>query len=125
MIVQAHMVEAILGRRLSDAESGSLALFSDMVGVALAAHRPDKAVDSGAWLAGLDQPTLGMVMAEAIALRLRNPEAVKATAVQIDDGRVEKQFTSASGQMTILPLWLDWLGVSSRAKAFSIRPGYR
>lgn len=124
MLVQSHMVEAILGRKLSEAESANLSLFGNMVGVALAAYRPDKTVPSDVWLAGLDQPTLALVAAEAVALRLRNPEALKAKSVQIDDGRVEKQYVSTSGQMTILPLWLDWLGISPRSQAYSIRPSY-
>lgn len=76
-------------------------------------------------LDALDQNVLDMVVREAVAEKVRNPQGVKQTAISIDDGSVSKTYSSSTGQVTIRDEWWAMLTptkVDDRG-AFTIRPG--
>lgn len=122
MIVAQLDIEGFLGRRLTEFEVSNLALYERMFMIALSAHKPPGAGPLDAWLAGLDQSTLSLVAAEAIARWRRHPDAAKETAVQIDDGRIEKKHTFHLGRIEITPFDLSQLGITSQSQAFSFGP---
>lgn len=73
----------------------------------------------------LDPEILDLVVVEAVSLRLRNPDAASQREVAIDDGKVSTRWEKASGQITILDEWWDWLtpAVQDRG-AFTVRPSF-
>lgn len=79
-------------------------------------------IASRAQLDQLDPEILKTVIAEAVAWRMRNPNAESRREVQIDDGRVSTTSRIATGQIEILPQWWRWLGIRPGRVAFTVRP---
>ena len=78
----------------------------------------------GMTLADLNADDVDMVVRESVAAKVKNPDAIRRTDVAVDDGRVSKESTSASGQVTILPEWWDLLFPQSSGQAWSTRPAF-
>lgn len=72
----------------------------------------------------LDADDVAMVVREAVAAKVRNPDGIKRTDVAIDDGRISKDYTTGTGQVTILPEWWAILFPGAESGAFSVRPGF-
>lgn len=75
-------------------------------------------------LADLNADDLREVVTEAVALKIKHPDAVRRLDVSVDDARVGKEFSSSSGQVTILPEWWERLFPALDRTAWSTRPGF-
>lgn len=78
----------------------------------------------GLTLADLDADDVDMVVRESVAAKVKHPDAIKRTDVSLDDGRISKDFSSSSGQVTILPEWWDLLFPQGLGDAWSTRPAF-
>lgn len=85
----------------------------------------ERIIASRADLAKIDAELLRSVLAEAVARRVRNPEAISRREVQIDDGRISTTSRNASGLIEILPAEWRLLGVREKRRAFTVRPALR
>ena len=72
----------------------------------------------------LDTDDVDMVVREAVAAKVRNPDGIRRTDVAIDDGRISKDYTTGTGQVTILPEWWALLCPEAESGAFSTRPSF-
>lgn len=73
----------------------------------------------------LDQEVLDLVVREAVAEKVRNPQGVKQSSVTIDDGTISRTYQGGTGRVTITDEWWAMLTptkVDDRT-AFTIRPG--
>lgn len=75
-------------------------------------------------LANLNADDLDMVVRESVAAKIKNPDAVRRTEVAVDDGRVSKDHSSSSGQVTITDDWWSLLFPALGSSAWSTRPGF-
>lgn len=75
-------------------------------------------------LADLNPDDLDMVVRESVAAKVKNPDAVRRTDVAVDDGRVSKDYSSSSGQVTITDDWWSLLFPALDRSAWSTRPGF-
>lgn len=74
-------------------------------------------------LALLDQDNLDFVVREAVALKVKRPDAAKSVAVTVDDSSVSKTYESGAGQVAILPDWWELLTPAlDERTAFTINP---
>lgn len=72
-----------------------------------------------------DSVVLDRVVRRAVAAQVRRPDDATQVSVAIDDGRVERTYTSGSGQVTIRPDWWRLLWPNfQESGAFSTRPAY-
>lgn len=108
-----HDVEVPLGRSLTDLEVTQAVEWIQQAEMEIA---------SRAQLGALDAEILRTVIAEAVARRMRNPDAISRREVQIDDGRIATTSHVATGQIEILPQWWRWLGIRPGRAAFTVRP---
>ena len=72
----------------------------------------------------LNAADVDYVVREAVALKAKRPDGATQVEVAVDDGRVSRRYESSTGQITILPEWLDLLtpATATTGGAFSIRP---
>ena len=75
-------------------------------------------------LADLHAADVDMVVREAVAAKVKNPDAIRRTDVAVDDGRISKDYTSSTGQVTILPEWWELLFPQAAGSASSTRPRF-
>jgi|SRR5690606_14543610 len=75
-------------------------------------------------LADLHAADVDMVVRESVAAKVKNPDAIRRTDVAVDDGRISKDYTSATGQVTILPEWWDLLFPQDSGSLWSARPSF-
>lgn len=114
MTASVDQVQANVGRTLSVPERAQVELWLGWASQTIARRMGD--------LTALDQPTLEMVLVEAVSRRLRNPEGVTQETVTVDDATVSRtRGTAASGLIDILPEWWEALGWQVGG-AFSVRP---
>jgi hypothetical protein len=74
-------------------------------------------------LSALDQEALDYVTLQAVVRQVRNPEDATQVDVQIDDGRVSKRYSSATGRVSILDEWWALLApTGANGGAFTITP---
>lgn len=82
-------------------------------------------------LSALDQEVLDIVVTKAVAAKVKRPDPVRQSqhTVSVDDASVTRSSTyeSASGDVTILDEWWDWLtpGSARVRGAFTVTPGAR
>ena len=76
-------------------------------------------------LADLHAADVDMVVREAVAAKVKNPDAIRRTDVAVDDGRISKDYTSSTGQVTILGEWWDLLFPQDSAGLWSARPSFQ
>ena len=74
--------------------------------------------------ATLDPDDVAMVVREAVAAKVRNPDGIRRTDLSLDDGRISKDYSSGTGQVTILPEWWALLFPGAESGAFSVRPSF-
>lgn len=76
-------------------------------------------------LDGLDRDILELVVRLAVTDFVQNPEGAAEESWTMDDAsRTVKRGDGASGRVTILPEWLEWLRPAAPPTAsFSIAPG--
>lgn len=72
----------------------------------------------------LDQEVLDFVVTEAVARRIRQPDAVRQVSVSVDDTSMARTYAAATGQIEILPEWWAMLAKND-PEIFSIRPHYQ
>lgn len=72
----------------------------------------------------LDQGVLSYVVREAVALKVKRPDAASSTTVSVDDGTVTKRYERAAGAIIILDEWWQMLAPAARHGLFSTRPGF-
>ncbi len=72
----------------------------------------------------LNAADVDYVVREAVALKAKRPDGATQVEVAVDDGRVSRRYESSTGQITILPEWLEMLTpmTATTGGAFSIRP---
>lgn len=69
----------------------------------------------------IDSATANRVITESIAAYMRHPDSATQVDVAVDDGRVSKRYSTASGRVQILPdLWADLGWVETGA--FTVTP---
>lgn len=97
-------VELALGRPLSDLEARQAERWRDAA-LRLIGLQVDPST--------LDQASLAYVVSEAVAARLRIEGRLgeKRVDVQIDDGRISREFHATGTGVEILPEWWHLLGV--------------
>lgn len=78
----------------------------------------------GLTLADLNADDLDMVIRESVAAKVKQPDAVRRVDVAVADGRVGKEYSSATGQVDITDSWWDLLFPGVTSGAFSTRPGF-
>lgn len=114
MAVTWQEVQTTLGHSIPTTEQ------RDQVSLWIAQARTIIAARLGA-LDALDQAILDMVVTEAVANRVKRPDAFRKVSVQVDDASVSREYESSAGQIEILPEW--WALLSpTHTRAFSIRP---
>lgn len=123
MAVTPADVAVTLGRPTPDSASPEHAQWALWIGYAYRAIER-RAERYGLLLADLDPDDLDMVVREAVAGKVRNPDGIRRMDVSIDDGRVSRDYTSGTGQVTILDEWWNLLFPQSGAGAWSTRPGF-
>lgn len=101
---QQHEIELALGRPLTETEVQQAERWW------LAAER---LIATHAQLDDLETNTLGYVLSEAVAARVRVAHRVgeKRLDVQVDDARVSREWHTNPNDVTILPEWWAMLGI--------------
>lgn len=79
----------------------------------------------GLTLANLNADDVDMVVRESVAAKVKNPDPIKTTSVAVDDARVSREYSSATGQVAILPEWWELLFPTTAAAAWSTRPSFQ
>lgn len=75
-------------------------------------------------LSDLDETALNYVVREAVVAQVKRPDDATQIEVRVDDGATNRTYKSSAGRVTIRDEWWDLLSpASSKAGAFSIRPG--
>ena len=123
MAVTPADVAVTLGRPAPVSTSAEFAQWLLWIGYA------ERAITRRAERLSIDPATLAaddvdMVVRESVAAKVRNPDGIRRTDVAIDDGRISKDYTSGTGQVTILPEWWAILFPEAETGAFSTRPGF-
>ena len=123
MAVTPADVAVTLGRPAPDAGSPVEAQWELWIGYAYRSIER-RAERLGLTLADLNADDVDMVVRESVAAKIKNPDAIKRTDMSLDDGRISKDFSQSSGQVTILPEWWELLFPEDSAQAWSTRPGF-
>lgn len=108
-----------LGRPLTDAESAQATLWLAQARALIKGRLGDLAV--------LDQDVLAMVLVEAVANRLKQPDALSSTSkqVSVDDASVQTSasYSKSSGAIDILDWMWDLLTPATQSRgAFAVEP---
>lgn len=108
-----------LGRPLTDAESAQATLWLAQARALIKGRLGDLAV--------LDQDVLAMVLVEAVANRLKQPDALSSTSkqVSVDDASVQTSasYSKSSGAVDILDWMWDLLTPATQSRgAFAVEP---
>lgn len=108
-----------LGRPLTDAESAQATLWLAQARALIKGRLGDLAV--------LDQDVLAMVLVEAVANRLKQPDALSSTSkqVSVDDASVQTSasYSKSSGAVDILGWMWDLLTPATQSRgAFAVEP---
>ena len=111
--ITAAEVAANLGRPLIEAETAQVGLWIGWAEATIERRLGD--------LTTLDQPTLRMVVTEAVTRRVRMPEPLTQISTSVDDASVAKTYQRSSGLIDILPEWWEALGWVDSG-AFSVIP---
>lgn len=121
MAVSPDDVAVTLGRTLSSPEQDQAQQWigDAMLLISVRAQRERTTVSS------LDQAVVDMVVREAVAARLKKPDAAKQVSIQVDDGQVSKTYEAATGQIEITADWWELLFPSGQSEAFSIPLAYQ
>ena len=107
-------VQTTLGRPLTDAQKEQADAWIEQARTIIRGRLGD--------LDLLDQPTLDMVVTEAVADRTKRPDSATQVTVQVDDGQVSKRYESSAGQIHILDEWWALLSPKTSGGAFTIHP---
>ena len=84
----------------------------------------NRAIIKGTTINDLDQPSVDMVVTEAVADRLRRPDDATQVTVQVDDSQVSRRYETSTGQVRIRDEWWDLLFPESVATAGSVPLAY-
>lgn len=121
MGVTSNDVATTLGRTLSTSEAAQVAQWINdaLLLIRIRAQRERVTV------ASLDQDVVDLVVREAVAARVKKPDASKQVSITVDDGQVSKTYESATGQIEITNEWWEMLFPATQTEAFSVPLAYR
>lgn len=121
MTVTVAQVATAVGRSLTATEKEQAAMWIADAAV-LISHGPDgrSTID----VATLDQGTLDLVIREAVADRIKQPDAVSEVTVAVDDASTSRKYVAASGQLRIRDEWWAMLLPDEGGDAGSTRLAY-
>ena len=121
MTVTVEQIETTVGRTLSTIERTQAELWISDAAVVIG-HGPDghTAID----LASLDQGTLDMVIREAVADRLKHPDAVSRVSISVDDAQTTRDYVASSGTLKIRDEWWAMLLPAVEGDAFTVPLAY-
>lgn len=122
MAVTVAQVQTTVGRALTSEEEAQVALWLDDAAVVIS-HGPDG--KSSIDLSTLDQPTLDLVIREAVADRVKHPDAASKVSISVDDAQTTREYVASSGQLRIRDEWWAMLLPSTQGETFSIPLAYR
>ena len=102
MAVSVDQIQISVGRPLTSTEQAQAALWIEDARTIIS-HGPDgrSTID----LTSVDQATLDLVVREAVADRIKNPDPATKVTIAVDDGSTSREYTAASGQIRIRPEW--------------------
>lgn len=116
-MITANDVRIEVGRALTDAELAQATLWIESTRTIISHGRDGRSqID----LTALDQATLDMVVREAVADRIKHPDAAKQVSISVDDAQVSRTYEASSGRIAILDEWWDMLFPKQSTGAFTI-----
>ena len=121
MPVSVEDVATTVGRPLSSAESAQAALWISDTGLLIAARANREHVD----VSSIDPGILDMVVREAVAARIKKPDAAKQVSITVDDGQMSRTYESSTGQIEITDEWWELLFPAGQSDAFSVTLAHR
>ena len=122
MAVTVEQVQTTVGRSLTSAEIDQVTLWIADAAVVIS-HGPDG--KSSIDLSTLDSATLDLVIREAVADRVKHPDAASRVSVFVDDAQTTREYVASSGQLRIREEWWAMLLPSTQGEAFSVPLAYR
>lgn len=84
----------------------------------------NRAVLEGTTIDLLDQPSVDMIVTEAVADRFRKPDDATQVTVQVDDSQVSRRYETSTGQVRIRDEWWDLLFPKNAGAAASVPLAY-
>ncbi len=121
MAVTLAQVATAVGRPLKSTEEAQATLWIGDARTIISRGPDGKSVID---LDTLDQAVLDMVVREAVADRIKNPDPVSKVTVAVDDGSTSREYVAASGQLRIREEWWAMLIPAETGDAFSVPLAY-
>ncbi|MGC4151502.1 MAG: hypothetical protein QM628_00290 [Propionicimonas sp.] len=116
-MVTVNEIQTEVGRTLDSFEVAQATLWIESTRTVISHGRDGRShID----LDSLDQATLEMVIREAVADRIKHPDAAKQVSISVDDGQVSRTYEASSGRIQIRDEWWDMLLPTKTAGAFTI-----
>lgn len=116
-MITVNDVQVEVGRTLTATERAQAELWIESAKTIISHGRDGRSqID----LTALDQPTLDMVIREAVADRIKHPDAAKQVSISVDDAQVSRTYEASSGRIIILDEWWDMLFPKQSTGAFTI-----
>lgn len=118
MAVTWQNVQTATGRTLTSTEQAQATMWIQDARTIIS----NRAVREQTTLDQLDQPTLDLVVREAVTARIKRPDGAKQVSISVDDGQVSRTYETATGQIEITDTWWDLLFPDAEPEAWSAQP---